>query len=234
MTRKSSLYRYTLVLTIWLPAVLLVALSWPRLKASVIYLPVDTAISKYWQTGKFENAQLGGLIDRAAKSIAIHDHYRYYEGMSDLKILSRKDMNRSVWQRRQDLEDSILAAEEVVRRAPVKPRMWLRIATAKELLVYPAEEIIPALKMSVFTGRVEPTLMLTRLELGLRLLPAMDEEAVRLLRDQAVLTWTIQKKPMLMRIKSGSLNLVSLREALSKSYPAILAEIEANVLGKNE
>ena len=61
---------------------------------------------------------------------------------------------------------------------------------------------------------------------------AMDEEAIGLLRDQAVLTWTTHKKQMLKRIKSGSLSLVSLRAALSKNYPAIMAEIEANVLGK--
>ena len=147
--------------------------------------------------------------------------------MSELKILSRQDKSRSIWQRRQDLEDSILAAEEVVKRAPAKPHMWLRIATAKELLVYPSKQIIPALKMSILTGRVEPTLMLTRLELGLRLLPAMDEEAIGLLRDQAVLTWTTNKKQMLKRIKSGSLSLVSLRAVLSKNYPAIMSEIEA-------
>ena len=232
MTGKSSLYRYALVLIVGLSAVLLLALSWPRLRASVAYLPVDTALSNYSKTRKLDNAQVGGLIERAAESIAIHDHYRYYEGMSELKILSRKDISRSIWQRRQDLEDSILAAEEVVKRAPAKPRIWLRIATAKEFLVYPAEEIIPALKMSILTGRVEPTLMLTRLELGLRLLTAMDEEAVGLLRDQAVLTWTIHKKPMLKRIKSGSLSLVSLRAALSKNYPAIVSEIETNVLGE--
>ena len=41
--------------------------------------------------------------------------------------------------------------------------------------------------------------MLTRLELGLRLLPAMDEEAIGLLRDQAVLTWRLTEQ-MLKRI----------------------------------
>jgi len=228
MTEKPSLYRYTLVLIVGLSAVLLFALSWPRLRASIAYLPVDTAISKYWETGKLDNAQTGGLIDRAEEAITIHDHYRYYEGLSELKILSRKDQNRSIWQRRQDLEDSILEAEQVVKRAPVKPRIWLRIASAKEFLVYPAEEIIPALKMSILTGRVEPTLMLTRLELGLRLVPAMDEEAIRLVRDQVVLTWTIHKKAMLKRIKSGSLSLVSLREVLARNYPAIMSEIEAS------
>lgn len=228
MTGKSSLYRYTLILMAGLSAVILLAISWPRLRASFNFLPVDTAISNYWKTQAIDYAQLDGLIKTAEQSVEIHDHYRYQAGLSELKILSSQDMSHSIWQRRQALQDSILAAENVVRRAPANPRVWLRIARAKELLAYPAEQITPDLKMSILTGRVEPTLMLTRLELGLRHLPVLDEDAVRLLRDQAVLTWSIQKQPMLKRIEAGSLNLDSLREVLSESNPEIISEIEAN------
>ena len=228
MTGNSSLYRYTLILIVGLSASLLLAISWPRLRASINYLPVDTAISNYWKTRTIDSAQLDGLIETAEQSIAIHDHYRYQAGLSELKILSGQDKSHSTWQRRQALQDSIVAAENVVRRAPANPRVWLRIARAKELLAYPAEQIIPDLKMSILTGRVEPTLMLIRLELGLRHLPNLDEDAVRLLRDQAVLTWTIHKKPMLKRIKSGSPSLDSLREILSENNPAIISEMEAH------
>jgi hypothetical protein len=227
MIRKSTPYRFALILIIAVTACLLLALSWPRLRASVRYLPVDTAISNYWKTLEFDYAQLGGLIERAGESIAIHDHYRYWEGLSELQILGGQDMSQSFWVRRQALEKSISAAEQAVQRAPAKPRTWLRIARAKEFLAYPAEEIIPALKMSILTGRVEPTLMLTRLELGLRYLPAMDDEAVRLLRDQAMLTWSIQKRPMIKRIESGSLGPALLRGLLDGSDPAIIAEMEA-------
>jgi len=226
MTGKSSLYRYTLMLTVGLSAVVLLTLSWPRLRASLNYLPVDTAISNYWKTRQIDNAQLDGLIKKAEESIAIYNHYRYQAGLSELKILSGQDMSRSLWQRRQAMEDAIKAAENVVRHAPARPREWLRIARAKEFLAYPAEEIMPAFKMSILTGRVEPTLMLMRLELGLRQLPMMDDEAVRLLRDQALLTWANQKRPMQKRIESGHLNINQLRELLAESNPDVVREMD--------
>ena len=228
MTEKSSLYRYTLILTAGLIAGLLLMLSWPRLQASISYLPVDTAISNYLKTREIDNAQLDGLIERAGQSIAIHDHYRYWAGVSELQLLAGQDMSRSFWQRRQALQDSILAAEEVVRRAPAKPRAWLRIARAKEFLAYPSDEIISPLKMSIFTGRVEPTLMLTRLALGLRQLPDLDAEDIRLVRDQAVLTWAINERTMLKQIESGLLDLELLRLVLAENNPAIYAEMEAH------
>lgn len=43
MSGKALAYRYTLILLIGVVACLLLALSWPRLKASLRYLPVDTA-----------------------------------------------------------------------------------------------------------------------------------------------------------------------------------------------
>jgi len=229
MTGTSSLYRYTLILIIGISAAVLLTLSWPRLRASISYLPVDTAISNYWKTGEIDNAQLDGLITRAHEAIALHDHYRYQAGLSELNILSGQDMSRSLWQRRQALEDSIAAAEKVVQRAPSKPREWLRIARAKEFLAYPIEDIMPAFKMSILTGRVEPTLMLSRLELGLRQLPVMDEEATRLLRDQALLTWANQQRAMQKRIKSGHQNMAALSQLLSESDPDVFADMEAGL-----
>lgn len=226
MNRNTLARRYALILTTGVIAIFLLTLSWPRLRASLRYLPVDTAISNYWQTRDINFTQLDGLIGRAHESIAIHDHYRYWEGMSELHLLRGQDMSKTIWIRRQSLQQSITAAEEVLKRAPLKPRTWLRIARAKEFLVYPANQVIPALKMSILTGRVEPTLMLPRLELGLRYLQVMESEAIVLLRDQAVLTWSNEQQQMLKQIKSGFLDAALLRELLSSSNSAIIADME--------
>ena len=180
MRANSSLYRYTLILIAGVTASLLLALSWPRLQASLSYLPVDTAISNYWKSGEFDATQLNGLIERAMQSIRHHDHYRYWEGLSELHILNGLNMEQSFWKRRQALEKSIAAAQEAIRRAPSKPRNWLSMARAKTILAYPADTVIPALKMSILTGRVEPPLMMTRLELGLNYLPELDDEGMQL------------------------------------------------------
>ena len=85
--------------------------------------------------------------------------------------------------------------------------------------------------MSVLTGRVEPTLMLARLELAFRYFNDMDNDADLLLRDQAVLTWAVRKRQVLIRIKDGSLNFDLLREVLLEHHQDIIAEMEAH-LGK--
>ncbi len=229
MTGKPALYRYALILTIGVSAGVLLMLAWPRLRASISYLPVDTAISKYWKTREINQQQLDALIARAQQSIALHDHYRYWDGLSDLQILSSQDMSKPFWQRRLALEQSILAAEEVVRRAPAKPRAWLRIARVSAFLAYPKEQVIPALKMSIVTGRVEPTLMLSRLELGLEYLAGLDQESVLLLRDQLVLTWAMHKKTMLRQLRDGSLDFAVIRDVLSVHEQDIIAEMEAHV-----
>ena len=230
MSGSSPIYRYGLVLVTAVTACLLLALSWPRLHASLRYLPVDTAISNYWKSREFDNAQLGGLIERAQQAITIHDHYRYFEGLSELQIINGQDMSQTMWQRRKALEASINAAEQALMRSPAKPRTWLRIARAREFLGYTSETIIPPLKMSILTGRYEPTLMTSRLELGFRYLAALDAEGIRLLRDQAVLTWRTEQKTMLKRIKSGAINLDLLSEVLSDGNQAMVLEIEAHLV----
>jgi len=228
MFGNSSPSRFLLIFFIGFAASVLLILSWPRLQASLRYLPVGTALSMYWKNRTIKFDQLDGLIERATDSIAIHDHYRYWEGLSELQMLNSQDANKALWQRRLALENSVAAAEEVVRRAPAKPRTWLRIARAGELLDYADAQITPALKMSILTGRVEPTLMLARLELGLRYLPVLDEETTLLLRDQAVLTWAVQQTKMLDLTTSGSLDFESLKDLLSGSNQDIVSEMETH------
>ncbi len=227
---QGPIYRYTLILLIGVAAAVLLTLSWPRLRAGVRYLPVDTAISKYRADWNINVKQLDGLIERARDSIALHDNYRYWEGLSELQMLSSQDMTRPLWRRRQALEQSVSAAEEMVKRAPANPRTWLRIARASAFLAYPEQQITAALKMSILTGRVEPTLMLARLELGLRYLPGLDEEAALLLRDQVVLTWVLHQRQMLQGIESGSLDFDLLREVLSGRNQEIIFAMEAHLV----
>ncbi len=161
MPLRPQLFQFTLLTIIGVAAVILLSLSWPRLQASIDFLPVDTGISRYWESGEIKAGELDALIERARHSVELYDHYRYWEGLSELLILSGQDAGKPYWQRRQILEQSVAAALEAVRRAPARPRTWLRIARARALLGYAAEQVIPAWKMSILTGRAEPNLMRT-------------------------------------------------------------------------
>jgi len=229
MIGNSKIARSALILIAAMTAGVLLALSWPRLRASLRFLPVDTAISNYLENREIETEQLDALIQRASESIAIQDHYRYWDSLSELQILRSQNMRLSFWLRRQALEDAILAAQEALKRAPTKPRTWLRIARAREFLAHPSEEVISSLKMSILTGRVEPTLMLPRLELGLRYLHSMDDSTLHLIHDQVLVTWKIQQRTMLERIQSGFLSLDMLGQVLTENDEAIVADIEAHL-----
>lgn len=227
--RSTLLHRYSLLLLVGMAVFVLLALSWPRLQASLRYLPVDTAITRYWETREIDSRQVDALIDRTHEAIALYDHYRYWDGLSVLQILSGQDTAKSHAQRRQVLEQSIASATAAVMRAPVKPRTWLRIARTGAFLDYPPEEVIPAWKMSVLTGRVEPTLMLVRLEIGFLLFNSLDDESKVLLHDQVMLAWAGHKKRVIKYLKNNSLDFSLMREILSGDNQEIILEMESHL-----
>jgi len=104
---------------------------------------------------------------------------------------------------------------------------WQRIARTRALLERPAADVIEPLKMSIYSGRVEPVLLLGRLELGYRYLDSLDAEGRGLLLDQTLLAWTAQPREVRKAIASGRLALADIRALLQPREPAILAEMEA-------
>jgi len=127
------------------------------------------------------------------------------------------------------LEQAVESALEVVQRSPAKPRAWLRIARIRAFLGQTPEDVLPAWRMSVLTGRVEPTLMLSRLELGFGYFTGLDDESVSLLRDQTVLTWAVHPHQVLQGLQSGSLDLDLMRAVLTASSQDIITAMEASL-----
>ena len=206
-------------------SVFLLYLAWPRLQASLLYLPVDTAINNYYATGEANPAQLKGLRQRARDAIAVYPHHRYYDGLSLLYYLDAARSDNRLFERRAAFEESILAAEASLDHAPAQPRAWLRIAQARSWLRYPPEQVIEALKMAIYTGRVEPSMYLTRLGLGLAYLPRMDSEARSLMRDQVLLAWDMQRGTVARALKAGELKFAPMEQLLEGTHQSVLDEI---------
>ena len=222
-----------------LPQVLLIAaasafllyLAYPRLHASLLYLPVDTAINRYYDTLEIPSGQLEGLQARAQEAIGIYPNHRYWDGLSQLYFLQGSDTSGPLFGRRKAFENTIEAAESSLALAPGQPRTWLRIAQARSWLRYPPEEVIDALKMAIYTGRVEPSLLMTRLRLGLAYLPRMDAETTAMLRDQLLLAWRMQPREVTRAVKQRSLRWVSIEQLLSETDAAVLSQIEESAGG---
>ena len=120
-----KLKQHLLILFIAAAALYTLSLAWPRLRASLLYLPVDTAISNYWDKRETPGSQLRGLQQRAEKSIAIYPHHHYWDGLSFLYYLEGADEDRPLYERRQAFENAINAATASLGRAPSQPRAWL-------------------------------------------------------------------------------------------------------------
>jgi hypothetical protein len=219
------------IIVIFLSSGFLLYLAYPRLQASLLYLPVDTATSNYYDTRETPSGQLQGLRQRAQDSIEIYPHHRYWEGLSLLHYLQAADKQNALHQRRKSFEQSIIAAEASLEIAPTQPRTWLRIAQARAWLRYPPEEVIDAFKMAIYTGRVEPSMFMTRLLLGLAYLPRMDAEGVAMMRDQVLLAWQLQPREVTRALQDRSLRYAGLEQLLSEAHSGVLSEIEESTGG---
>jgi hypothetical protein len=212
MSAKPYPIHYLQVSLILLAAAGLLLLSWPRLQASLRYLPVDSAIARYWDGATLPAGQLQALGERAREAIRIHGHYRYWDGLSLLYYLQGMDTGVPVTERRAALEASIQAALEALRRAPIQPTTWLRVAAARASLQRPAEAVRKALELSIYTG-----------------LRSMDQEARRLLRDQTLLTWRLQEGAFIESLRSGAIRFSDVERVLVGSHNEVLAEMEVKL-----
>ena len=204
-------------------------LSWPHLRASFRFLPVDRAIARYWKTETIPSAQLPQLIGTAEAALAIHHSARYWNGVSFMHYLYAIDDNSPSLARRPAFEKSLDAAVEVLKRAPAKPKVWLRLARIRALLEHPPKQVLRALKMSILMGRVEPTLLLSRLQIGYSYMSMMDDDDLLLMRDQTLLTWKLQPREMINMLTNQQVDYSMLRELLADRHPEIMRQIEVGL-----
>lgn len=221
--------RLALLFPIGLLAVFLLLLAWPRLLASVRYLPVERAIAGYHATGAIPSARLPALIGFAAEAIGRHDDYRYHEGLGTLHLLRAMDFATPALERRAAYVSAMEATEEALRRAPARPSAWLRLAAVRWILHEENDAIVEAWKMSVFTGRMHSALFANRVEIGLAHYDYLDAEGRAMLRDQLLLAWRLRPGPLVQVLQRRDGNLRLTRRLLADSAPVALAEIEQSV-----
>ncbi|MDT8320247.1 MAG: hypothetical protein RQ826_06925 [Xanthomonadales bacterium] len=212
-------------------ALIVLAMAWPRLQAALEYLPVEAAIDRYHLDGQVPLDSLENLLDRARRSIEQHPQSRYWNGLAVLSYLQALDDRAPLARRREAFEQTTQAARQSLLLAPVQPRTWLYLALAQSSLSFRGADSIAPLKMSIYTGRVEPALLLSRLQLAYARFAQLDEEARGLLRDQTLLTFRLKPREFIGSVKAGDIDFQRVSSLLGPVAPGVLQEMEGSLAG---
>jgi hypothetical protein len=223
---KSRIGQWSLLSLVALLALGAMALAWPRLQASIRFLPVERAIDGYLDTREIPSRRMLTLLDFAHEAAGLHDHYRYHDGLSFLYYLRGLDIHTPALERRDAYRQAERAAIETVRRAPAQPEAWLRIATVRSILRDEAEAILAPWRMSVFTGRTHSTLLAPRVGVALPYLEFMDGETRSMLADQLLLAWSLKPRDLLRELQDRDPELKRTRTLVAETAPAALAAME--------
>ena len=218
--------RISQIILITFLAAAVFALSWPRMRASVRYLPVDIAIDRYYTDRQIPSNRLTVLIRFAGQAISYHDHYRYHDGLSQLHYLRAIDIYTPALERRDAYRQAGFEAIEALKRAPSQPETWLRLATIRSILHDDMEAIIEPWRMSIFTGRTHSTLLVPRVGIGLSQLEFMNGESRSMLRDQLLLAWELKPAELLPVLNLYDSRLEKTRGLLGGTYTATVQEME--------
>ncbi len=218
--------RISLLLLTALLGIALLTLSFPRLRASIVFLPVETALRNHWGIRPISQDRFPSLIDAARSSLEIHETDQYWQGLGWMQYLYGISLGYDTEQAKGSFLLARQAFETELKSSPAQPAEWLRLGWIYALLRYPSQEVIEAWNMSVYTGRVEHHLLLNRLELGLRYADFFDEDDLALLRDQLLLAWQYKRREMKKAIASGTVNLKTIRGLIYRDRPEILEEME--------
>jgi len=136
----------------------------------------------------------------------------YENSIADLNLALAWYKNPEYWQKQAFFYLNLLNAvpapplekkQEILKQAqasiiqglklsPVDPYAWFRLAAVDKLLNAPSPQIINALRLSIYAGRVEPELLMSRLSLGYEYYNEFNEEMQALWKKQIPVAWTFQ------------------------------------------
>lgn len=216
-----------LPILVLLLSVTLLYLAWPRWVSSFRFIPVETAIDRYYETGEIPSQRLPVLIEYANSAIETNNHYRFHNGLSLLLQLRAVDLATPAIERRASYEAAFREAGISLRSAPAQSSVWLRRAYLGWVLREETDVILSDWKMAIFTGRTDQSQYKSRLEIGIAHRSFMDQEAVAMLLDQLMLAWRAQPGSVVSVLAMYDRDLHVTRSLITQTDPRALQEMEA-------
>ncbi len=218
--------RLSLLTLVAFLAIAVLTLSYPRLSSSLRYIPVETALKRNWGDYPIKLDQYPALINITKGAIRKLDAARYWQGLGWLHYLYAMALDPGTPEGFKSLGLSQLAYENFLKKSPVKPAEWLRLAWVHRFLGHDGSKTARALKMSFYTGRAEQYLIFDRLSLALSYETYFEKEDLGLIRDQIQLAWRFNEHKLLELMREGTYDPQILLGLIAETNPELTKEIE--------
>ena len=214
---------YGIIITVL--GIALLVMAWPRFKASINHIPVDTALYNPGNRQVLEVARVPGLIETVGASIAIDNTPGYWEDLTTLLFYKAQYKGQFGSKGNGVLAEAKYAAEQSLKQSPGNAFLWYRLSVILAIQKSNPEQIAKTLLMSIMTGPNETSLIWPRLDLCLMFYSAFDVKNLDFLASQVLLAWEVSRKDLLVILTDRKIFLERVMSLLEKKHPQVLKEM---------
>ena len=179
----------------------LLILATPRLVASLYALYPETVLQ---ETNKsFSTEIYGKCINDLNKSLAWQNNSTYLTMLSSFYVKIHNATPATKFDLREDLlHKAHTALTQSLAINPIAPYEWLQLAELDSQLFNPKQVIINSIRMSFYTGRVEPDLTISRIRFSYLYFNDFDDEMKNLFQRQIVIAWNLTPTDLITFLKA--------------------------------
>lgn len=174
----------------------LLMLAVPRFVASLYALYPDAAFKqtqKNLPSGVYEKS-----IDHLNHALSWYENADYQQAKAFFYLAQLNAFPLQPLTKRQEaLEQAHASIVQGLKLSPVDPYAWFRLAAVDKMLKRPSKDIIDALRLSFYAGRVEPELLMPRLSFSYDYYNELNEEMQRLWQKQIPVAWKFQSRQLI-------------------------------------
>jgi len=171
----------------------LLALGVPRLTGAVLALEPRAVLWAVHEGEALPAARLAEAAEGLRRAVPWTGEGEQ-ENDRGLLLLRQAEATPAGPERERLFAEAEKATEAGLARSPGHPSAWARLAALRHARGDTAGAVA-ALRLSMLSGSVVPALMISRLEIAFRLMPALDAETAALVERQIRLAWVIDPEP---------------------------------------
>lgn len=174
-------------------------LAVPRFIASLYALYPEAAVKQTSESSEKLSEQVyQKCIADLTQALAWHQDSEYWQTQAFFYLAlfnataSQPSSTRQEW-----LKQARTSIVQGLKLSPVDPYGWFRLATVDNMLEASTTQIVEALRLSFYAGRVEPDLSMARLRFAYDYYPDFDVEMRQIWLKQIPIAWAFQAEPLI-------------------------------------